>query len=207
MSARDQHADRRRQPAHRHARRAAEHADRLDDEPAARRSTAPGVREPAADRRAGHARELDEERRGQARPSPSPMWNLSKRNFGIHDSSTTATKLAHMNAPIRQSSVGVRAISRKKPVSDNARRPSRPMRRCAARRFDQEAAEHQPERIPAPPKDDERCAPAVTLGDQPGEKAADDRADVDARLVQAHRARARVAVRDSRRCSDIEAGK
>ncbi len=37
------------------------------------------------------------------------MWNLSKRNFGIHDSRTTATKLAHMKAPIRHRSVGVRA--------------------------------------------------------------------------------------------------
>jgi hypothetical protein len=33
-----------------------------------------------------------------------PMWKRSNRNFGIHESSTTATKLAHMNAPRRHSS-------------------------------------------------------------------------------------------------------
>ena len=64
----------------------------------------------------------------------------------------------------------------------------------AARRLDEQLLQHEPEQDAEAAKDDEGEPPAVVLSDQPGEEPAADGADVDAGLVDAHRARARPAV-------------
>ena len=147
----DQHADRRRQPAHCHARRTAEHADRLDDEPASRRSTAPGVREPAADRGAGHARELDEERRGQARHAQAQM-KLVVEKLGHprqqHDRDEVgAHERAHQTEQRRRSC--------HQPEEAGQRQRAAPIgrdRRCPRAGSIKERLSTSPRRIPAAPK-------------------------------------------------------
>ena len=70
--------------------------------------------------------------------------------------------------------------------------------RRAARRLDEEPVQHEAEQDAQPAEHDERQPPAVVLADQAGEEAAADRADIDARLVQSHRPRARRRGRGSR---------
>ncbi len=70
--------------------------------------------------------------------------------------------------------------------------------RCAAARLDQQPVQMHAEDDAEAAKNDERQPPAVVLTDQPGEESAADGSDVDARLVESHRPRTRVAGRDSR---------
>ena len=110
-----------------------------------------------------------------------------------------------MKAPIRQRSVGVRATRRRNSTNDSDRpaagaalaREVLPLRRAAAW-FDEQILERDAQQNTQAPEDDERQAPAVVLADQAGEKAAADRPDVDARLMQPIRASASPG-RDSRR--------
>ena len=165
------------------------------------------IREPAADRRAGHARELHEERRGQAGHRQShvePVVKKLRHPRQQHDGDEVRAHERAEQAQQRRRAPDEPEEARRSP---SAGAPSR-VRRCARGSAAPRAGSTRnrvstnPSSTPSPPNTTNDQPPAVGFGDQSGEEAAADRAHVHRRLVEAERARARraaVIVADERR--------